>query len=34
VQFRNLQRIVIPKRGFVARGICCFDAGSKQIPRR
>ena len=25
--------IVIPKRGF-ARGICCFAAGSKQIPRR
>jgi hypothetical protein len=25
------QSIVIPKRGFVARGICCFAAGSKQI---
>ena len=26
--------IVIPKRGGVARGKCCFSAGSKQIPRR
>ena len=25
---------VIPKRRLVARGICCFAAGKKQIPRR
>jgi hypothetical protein len=34
VQFENFQGIVIPKRGIFARGICCFAAGSKQIPRR
>ena len=28
------QSIVIPKRGVMARGICCFAAGRKQIPRR
>ena len=30
----NILKIVIPKRGFIARGICCFAAGSQQIPRR
>ena len=34
VQFETPLRIVIPKRGMVARGICCFAAGSKQVPRR
>jgi hypothetical protein len=34
VQFSNPQGIVIPKRDIFARGICCFAAGSKQIPRR
>jgi hypothetical protein len=33
-QFENSQRIVIPERDIVARGICGFAAGSKQIPRR
>lgn len=30
----NPPRIVIPKRSIFARGICCFAAGCKQIPRR
>jgi hypothetical protein len=34
LEFDKPQRIVIPKRGLVARGICCFAAGNKQIPRR
>jgi hypothetical protein len=33
-QFETPKELVIPKRGIVARGICCFAAGSKQIPRR
>ena len=33
VKFENAQTIVIPKRGIVARGICCFAAGNEQIPR-
>jgi hypothetical protein len=31
-RFENRHRIVIPKRGIIARGICCFAAGNKQIP--
>jgi hypothetical protein len=27
----NIQGIVIPKRGIVARGICCFAAGGKPV---
>jgi len=34
VQFESPQGIVIPKRGIFARGICCFAASGKQIPRR
>jgi hypothetical protein len=34
VQLKAPQTIVIPKRGIVARGICCFAAVGKQIPRR
>jgi hypothetical protein len=33
-QFETPIRLVIPQRGFVARGICGFAAGTKQIPRR
>ena len=33
-QILKTPRIVIPKRGLFARGICCFAAGSKQIPCR
>jgi len=29
--FENPQNIVIPKRGIVTRGICCFAAGRKRI---
>src|SRR5450755_3213721 len=34
MRFETPPRIVIPQRGVVARGICCFAAGKKQIPRR
>jgi hypothetical protein len=30
-QFKD--SLVIPKRGCIARGICCFAATTKQIPR-
>jgi hypothetical protein len=34
-QSENRKKIVIPKRSFIARRICCFAAaGKKQIPRR
>jgi len=34
VYLEDPQRIVIRKRGIIWRGICCFAAGSKQIPRQ
>jgi hypothetical protein len=34
VHLENPQSIVIPKRSTIARGICCFAVGNKQIPRR
>jgi hypothetical protein len=34
IHFNNLQRLVIPWRGIIAREICCCAAGIKQVPRR
>jgi hypothetical protein len=30
-QFENFQGIVIPKRGILARGICCFAADNNRF---
>jgi len=30
---KHLQSIVIPKRGFIARGICCSAAGPEALPQ-